>query len=61
MKAKIILHIEGDKEAIEGIYFEIIHGHSMEATYGIYANGKFNETKAKVYKTELKEAKSDGS
>jgi len=61
MKAKIILYLEGDKEAIGGIYFEIIHGHSMEVTYNQYIGRKMIEIKAKVYKTELKEAKSDGS
>ena len=55
MKAKIILHIEGNKEAIENIYFEITHGDSMEATYSEYKNHKIIETKAKVYKMELKE------
>ena len=61
MKAKIILHIEGDKEAIENVYFEITHGNSMEATYSEYKNHKMIETKAKIYKTELKEEKSDGN
>jgi hypothetical protein len=57
MKAKIILHIEGDEEAIKCVYFEITHGHSMEATYGEFKNHKLIETQAKVYKTELKEEK----
>ena len=61
MRAKIILYIEGDKEAIENIYYEIIHGDSMKATYADYKNHKMIERKAKVYKTELEEAKSDGS
>ena len=55
MKAKIILYIEGDKEAIKNVYFEITHGHSMEATYVEWQNNKSIETQAKVYKTELKE------
>jgi len=54
MKAKIILNIKGDKEAIKGIYFEITHGHSMKATYVNYENHKPIEIKAEVYKTELK-------
>jgi len=58
MKAKIILYIEGDREAIKNVYFEITHGHSMEATYcGEWKNHKSIEIQAKVYKTELKEVK----
>lgn len=53
MKAKIILHIEGDKEAIKNVYFEITHGHSIKATYGEFKNHKMIETEAEVYKTEI--------
>ena len=56
MRAKIILYVKGDEEAIKGIYFEITHGHSMKATYVKYENHKEIEIKAEVYKTELKEA-----
>uniref|UniRef100_A0A6M3KCP8 Uncharacterized protein n=1 Tax=viral metagenome TaxID=1070528 RepID=A0A6M3KCP8_9ZZZZ len=61
MRAKIILHIEGNKEAIETVYFEITHGNSMKAAYSEYKNHKMIETKAEVYRTELEEVKSDGS
>ena len=61
MRAKIILYIEGDKEAIENIYYEIVHGDSMKATYTEFNHRKTIETKAKVYKTELEEVKSDGN
>jgi len=55
MKAKIILYIEGDREAIKNVYFEITHGNSMKATYAEWKKNKLIETQAKVYKTELKE------
>jgi len=56
---KIDIFEDDYKEAIEGVYFEIIHGDSMEATYDKYIHGKIVEMKAKVYKTELKEASQD--
>jgi len=49
MKAKITLHLKGDREAIKCIYFEITHGDSMKANYTEYKNNKIIETEGEIY------------
>ena len=61
MKAKIILHIEGDKKAIEYLYQEIIHNDAVlnRVKYWEETDKKqeFNEISAIVTRTEIKEDK----
>ncbi|MCK4446833.1 MAG: hypothetical protein KAW56_07105 [Candidatus Marinimicrobia bacterium] len=58
MKAKIILHIEGDKEAIQKYYADLINepiilnGQIYRDTND-YRTGNFNEIKAVVSRTEI--------
>jgi len=62
VKAKIILYIEGDKEAIDNVYFEITHNSAVtdRVTYWKKTGYRqYDDISAIVSRTKIEEIKSE--